>query len=128
MRIQLLTTHESNNLPPSSAQTCDPSCTVTAGECVTLDCSGSTDEDAGDREPAIGRCEWRLVRRPAGSEAEMRPTSVTLEGANPESPTTEICLDVPGEYHVELFVRESGQGGLLSPPAPPIEMLATVPE
>lgn len=128
LAIGLLTDHETPNLPPVARQTCDPSCTLQAGQTVTLDCSTSSDDDAGEREPAIGRCEWRIIQRPEGSEARPRPPSVNLTKDPPDAPSTEITLDVPGTYKVELFVTESGQGGMISAPAPPIEIFATVPE
>lgn len=67
---------------------------VSVGETVRLDGSASADPDRADE---ILRYVWRIVSSPAGSRAE-------LTGA--DQVAAELTPDAPGEYVVELVVRD----------------------
>ncbi len=82
------------NTPPVADA--GPDRTVSVGEVVQLDGTGSFDPDG---DPLTFR--WALVSRPEGSAAELD---------DPTSPTPSFTADLPGRYVLELTV-DDGRGG-----------------
>jgi hypothetical protein len=88
--------------PPAPTANAGADQSIHAGQLVTLDGSGSFDDDTPSGELVYA---WTLTGKPDGSLA-------TLSGADSLSPT--FVADVPGEYVVSLRVTDSD--GLSSAP------------